>query len=233
METRKNFTAQKQSNAIINFTANGKSIDLFGKIDRIDTYGDTFRIIDYKTGKRILSHYKDLYYGQKVQLFLYAKLAGIYLCEKMKRNYECAGLFYMPVRSEFSGDKNALLEGLYDMRSSNILAMDTRIVDNEYKSKIIPISIASAKSRDTGEIVVNGNDSHALTTTKLNRLIDYSVKVSQKAVEQIADGYITPSPMEKACESCPYIAICRVNGRGILPRQMTQGVNSKTNLEVD
>lgn len=227
------FVECKQSNAKINFTANGKSIDLFGKIDRIDTYGDTFRIIDYKTGKRILSHYKDLYYGQKVQLFLYAKLAGIYLCEKMKRNYECAGLFYMPVRSEFSGDKKALLEGLYDMRSANILAMDTRIVDNEYKSKIIPISIASAKSRDTGEIVVNGNDSHALTTTKLNGLIDYSVKVSQKAVEQIADGYITPSPMEKACESCPYIALCRVNGRGILPRQMTQGVNSKTNLEVD
>ncbi len=227
------FVECKQSNAKIDFNANGKIVDLFGKIDRIDTFENTFRIIDYKTGKRTTTHFKDLYYGQKVQLFLYAKLAGIYLSEKLKLHYDCAGLFYMPVRSDFSGDKKAMLEGLYDLRSSNIMAMDRHIVDNDYKSKIIPIRVTPAKSRDTGEIVVAANDAHAITSAKLNGLIDYSVRVSQKAVEQIADGNITPSPMEKACESCPYIAICRVNGRGILPRQMTHSINAKTNLEVD
>jgi len=71
----------------------GHKIKIAGKIDRIDTFKDYYRVIDYKTGYIDLSP-KTTYYGGKVQLFAYLKaMQGL--------NKRLAGAFYLPIRNVF------------------------------------------------------------------------------------------------------------------------------------
>ncbi len=71
--------------------ANGK-VKIIGTIDRVDTYKDYFRIIDYKTGS-VSGAVKDLYLGNKLQLYLYA------LAVQGKKP---AGAHYMKLEDDFA-----------------------------------------------------------------------------------------------------------------------------------
>ena len=220
----------------VKFDANGREIKLYGLVDRVDLSKDRFRIIDYKTGKRQTTHFKDLYYGEKVQLFLYGRAMQTALTKLMGKDYRCGGVFYMPVRSEFNkGKAKPHFEGVYTDQSDNILALDKSIVDdNDFKSDIIPISVAKSASRKSGEIVLeNRQGKRGVSESKMNELLDYAVKVSQGAVSEIASGNIEPKPLVKVCESCPYCAVCRVHSRGILSRQANAKLDHNTSLGVD
>ncbi|MCQ2602372.1 MAG: PD-(D/E)XK nuclease family protein, partial [Clostridia bacterium] len=62
----------KDSDQRLSVEIDGKKIDVVGKIDRVDNYGDGFVIIDYKTYKSPDVKDEDLYTGSKLQLFVYA-----------------------------------------------------------------------------------------------------------------------------------------------------------------
>lgn len=51
----------------------GKKVELKGTIDRVDVLGDKFVIIDYKTYKSADLPLKELYCGQKIQLYVYMR----------------------------------------------------------------------------------------------------------------------------------------------------------------
>lgn len=66
-------------------------IKIVGIIDRIDTYKDYFRIIDYKTGSS-RNETKDLFVGSKLQLYLYSMAV---------KDKKLAGAHYMKLSDEY------------------------------------------------------------------------------------------------------------------------------------
>ncbi len=174
-------------------------VKLTGVIDRVDTYGDYCRIIDYKTGSYD-ADLKTLYSGQKLQLYLYAKAVN---------DKKVAGMYYFPTsnayKSESQTDKPlAVGRTLNDMEL--IIKQDGEIAQTQ-KSKVIPVSIDK-----------NGLMKGASSEDDINAFIKYATLVSENAVSQMADGVIVASPYEKSCSSCPFIALCgreEENGRVI------------------
>ena len=83
----------------VKIVADGHEILLNGKIDRIDTCGDKFVIIDYKTGKASFSN-NELFAGKKLQLLTYVQ-ACLQCLGK-----QCAGFFYMPINNDFNDDSD-------------------------------------------------------------------------------------------------------------------------------
>ena len=72
-----------------------KNINIIGKVDRVDVSGDILRVIDYKSGKAE-ANLKELYYGNKLQLFLYSCAMEKYF------NKKAVGSFYLPLRNAYS-----------------------------------------------------------------------------------------------------------------------------------
>ena len=167
-----------------------------GYIDRVDRYKNYFRIIDYKTGT-VDGLLKDLFYGRKLQLFLYGKVAG----EKLKK--ECAGLYYFDCKNKFKkkDDKTKILNGITLKDNEVVYATDFRLQDLNFRSDLIG---AEKKAKSDGFDFKYGN-----FASDLDRYFDYAVVVSEKAIEEIEDGYIEPKPLDKECDFCPYHAVCK------------------------
>ena len=172
---------------------NGKKISLKGKIDRVDEFEDKFRVVDYKTGKVSNGIFKDLYYGKKIQLFLYSKVL------EKKLGLKPAGIYYFNASTEFNEEKT-ILKGL---TSCDINLIDTRFYDKDFKKSDI---ISATRTK-------NGI-SFAQTTEKVfDSMHDYSLKISEFALSKIEEGNIKPLPDEKSCDYCKYRGICLFNNK--------------------
>ena len=51
-------------------------------------------------------------------------------------------------------------------------------------------------------------NSYLLTHEEMERLVDYAVKVSEKAVSEIKDGYVSAKPLADSCEYCAFACLC-------------------------
>lgn len=182
-------------------------IQLNGKIDRIDTYGDYFRVIDYKTGSADANKDK-LFAGLKLQLYLYALAVN---------DKKVAGLYYLPVNDTFKGadKKNQPLVVGQTLNDQEIIeSQDITIKQNE-KSDFLPVEIGK-----------DGNYKGVISQEGLDAMITYAKKISEKAASQMLDGVIVASPYEKTCESCPFGALCQVE------EQTARKVNSVSEEDI-
>ena len=167
--------------------ANGK-VKLGGKIDRIDTFGDYFRVIDYKTGK-VDDSDKGLYSGVKLQLWLYA------LSVKDKK---LAGVYYYDVEDEYKSAKNKvepILKGK-TLAEEDVIRLQDNSVYQDGCSKYLPITVKD------GEI------KGAVGEQTLSAYLKYAEKMSEKAVKHMNEGTIIASPIKGACEWCKYRSAC-------------------------
>ncbi len=186
---------------------------LKGKIDRVDFYKDYVRIIDYKTGNADAS-LDELYYGKKLQLFLYGQLAEKIFSKNL------AGSFYLPIKNSISADdktKQYKLNGFYVANNDLILAWDKRL---ETMNNTDLMSLSLNKDR---LIRVDARSTKVLNPNDFKNLLDYSLKVSKQAIQEIKSGYIATSPIKfseqsTSCDYCPYLAICRKNSCNIAMR---------------
>ena len=178
-------------------------LNFVGIVDRIDNYKNYFRIIDYKTGK-VDSLLKDLFYGKKLQLFLYAK----FVQEDLKLNL--AGVYYFDCKNKFK-KKNVpakLLDGLTLKDNEVVYATDFRFQDDNFKSDII----GGTRKKNVKEeefVVKYGN-----FTDSFEKYLDYSLKISENAIKEIEEGYIAPKPLENECEFCKFKGICKFKEEG-------------------
>ena len=201
-------------NSKLNFPIS-TDVYLRGKIDRIDLYGDYIRIIDYKTGN-VDASLKDLYYGKKLQLFLYANLAQKLFNKKL------AGTFYLPVKNSILSDESIApykLTGFYLNNNDLITAYDKNILTTR-KSNLMNMSLKTDNS-----IKVDSRSTKILTPNKFQDLLNYSKNVSNKAIGEIKSGYIAPSPIKfdeqsNSCNYCPYLAVCRKNSMNVKYRNV-------------
>ena len=165
-----------------------------GKIDRIDEAGDFFRIIDYKTGKP-KSLLKDLYYGDKLQLFLYSLVAG------QRLHKTCGGVFYFDCRFNYEESESgkAILKGLAENDDENLKQFDKNIFENG-KSVILPLAISKTKNKTfTGRVIAK---------KPLSFYQQYALKIATKALDAIKEGFTEAKPDENSCRNCIYGALC-------------------------
>lgn len=182
-------------------------IEIVGKIDRVDQFGDFFRLIDYKTGK-VETTAEDIYYGHKLQL-------AIYLSAMDELKKQPAGVLYFPIKNEFA-ESESKAESPYKMmgyllREDDVLhAMDQTVNEGKPKSTHIGMSM---KVDHTIKLT-----DYMLTRQELQGMKQYALAVSTKAVEEITDGYFKPSPYKKGenlpCTYCSFKNICGIVSDG-------------------
>ncbi len=186
----------------------GRNMPMQGKVDRIDVYDGYFRILDYKTGQ-VNPLLKDLYYGDKLQLFIYQKAVAQSL------NMPCGGVFYFDCKFDYYEEENtSLLKGLVINDDQVISNSDTRIGTIE-TSDILAVSLRKKAGKD-GSIYKGSS----ICQGSLLDLQQYASRVASQALGEITEGYIAPKPDEFACNKCQYKGICLYN--------ISNGIRKKT-----
>ncbi len=165
---------------------------LIGRADRVDEKDDYFRIIDYKTGNEgnVL---KSLFYGEKLQLFLYQKIAS----ETLKKM--SAGGYYFNARLDYADDDEdrVILKGIAPSDDKIISYLDK---DIEQTGKSTILSIAKAAQ--------GGYKGAGVTKFEFSSLSDYALNVVKEGIEEICDGYIAPKPTSSSCTYCKLRPLC-------------------------
>lgn len=167
-----------------------------GYIDRIDVKDDNFLIIDYKTYRAELE-LKNIYYGQKIQLYIYMNAV------KNSLNKQPAGIFYFPIVQGFCKDDETKYEyqGQFVDDPLVLQSIDNACVieDKTFKTKgVLPTT-------PKGEYKKNVY----LPKEQLDMIGEYALKIAAKGEEAIEKGYIKPIPMKDACEYCDYKETCK------------------------
>ena len=181
---------------------------LIGKIDRVDVCDDMLRVIDYKSGKADAS-LKELYYGNKLQLFMYSKAI------ERTRQKSVVGNFYLPLHNKYEkndGENPYSLKGFFVNDKDVVQALDTRLLPGD-KSDIVNLRV----NKD-GLAYKYGK---ALEESDYDMLKNYSYQVSKQALQEIKSGEIRPSPslVSEPCKYCPYMQICMKNSTVVRERQ--------------
>lgn len=172
----------------------GSKIQLKGTIDRIDKLDDNFLIIDYKTYKSADLELVDLYYGKKVQLYVYMRAVQDSL------NFTPCGVFYLPI---FSGlqDEDKSRYKFKGMTTDNVdllCKIDDRISTSP-NDAIAPYELSRGKLKASVH----------MKSSDMQKLGDYALAIASKGAKEIANGYIKPVPVAKSCERCDYQEICQ------------------------
>ena len=171
-------------------TLGGMSV--VGFIDRVDIYNDKFRVIDYKTGRITSSILSSLYYGTKLQLFLYGNSL------KKGLGLDFSGAFYFDAKVSYSKGEKTILKGVFDPKESVMFALDKRLEDADFKASDI---VNVTKTKD-------GYASAVISQPKLVTLEEYAIDIAERAIKQMREGNIKPCPEESSCKFCDYRGIC-------------------------
>ncbi|MCQ2555941.1 MAG: PD-(D/E)XK nuclease family protein, partial [Clostridia bacterium] len=171
--------------------------DLNGAVDRIDKTDDYMRIVDYKTGKAEAS-LKELYYGNKLQLFLYACAMENYFKSPV------VGMFYLQLHNAFqdSEDNPYVLDGFFENTEEVVHSLD-KTLQAQTSSDVVRLSL-------TKKGLANTKSTRPRTPQELQQLKQYSKNVATQAIKEIKSGFIQPKPTEVKlmCEYCPYQHVC-------------------------
>lgn len=198
----------------------GTSINIIGKIDRVDTYkkdGNTYlRVVDYKTGSKefILA---DVIHGLNMQMLLY--LSAVY--KNGTKRYESplpAGILYMPASVKnmtVSPDtsKEQALEFVADELRMNGLLIDNyevlKAMESDLTGRFIPVIM---KELDENELPVYKNKDSLVTSDELTRIFKSIDITLLEMAGNLKEGRINNIPIKGAFDACTYCAYASVCG---------------------
>lgn len=177
-----------------------ENFGLVGIVDRIDVCDDKCVIIDYKSGTSTKGNDKELYYGEKLQVFAYAEAI------KQILNLKPYGVYYFPISNKFDeNDSNRYkLKGKSVENEDFLLSMDTTLSDENRKSNIFPCSLNSASSKNKFK-----STSSMVNEAVFKDMCEYAIAMIKNAISEILEGITCVSPTENACAFCPYVSICQ------------------------
>lgn len=163
-----------------------------GKIDRIDKYENNIIVIDYKTGKTA-SDLKDIFYGKKIQLYVYLyALSGL--------GYRPVGAVYQHIDSKFTKDSESKYAYTGQIvNTPEVISMFDRDFEKTGVSRVLPIRIKNGKITTNSGIVASRT---LIDEDSLQDVINYAKGLADKADKFIKSGYIEPKPFEGVCENC-------------------------------
>lgn len=196
----------------IKINADNKTYDIKGVVDRVDSYGDYIRVIDYKSGK-IYENDENFYTGNKIQLYLYMNAF-------VNENVKPAGAYYYPIKDVYTEkEETYTMLGKTLNNDEVISATDSAFIDGN-NSNIIKVK----KNKD-GAI---SKTSQVLTEDGLDSYLKYAKEIAKTGINEISSGYINPSPYLGACSYCEYGGMCRFCDEEAGKFRKVTGVTSET-----
>lgn len=182
-------------------------VSLVGKIDRLDVCGDSFVVLDYKSGS-IHDKLYELYYGTSVQPYLYTEVV------KRQFGLKPAAVLYFKVKDEYSSDEgDRILYGQILNDPDTVLKLDKTI--NEDK----PSDITGLYVKDGG--YAPGKD--LISRDDFDNYGKYVIALTDKALGEMKGGYAARKPYESnfsVCDGCDYKELCK--GRDVAVRVRKQ-----------
>lgn len=183
-----------QNEAIL-IQAGDRTFFVRGKIDRADLLTEDGKrkimIIDYKSGGKDNPDYKNTYFGENLQLWIYL--------EALRREGYCpTGTFYLPLSGSKDGEEYPYrLKGFFD--ANEIFNFDTGIASlkgNKYVSSVLG-------STPSGKLKTS------VSAEEIGKLIDYNIALTKQALTEISEGNTQRSPWNTGmCERCIYLQLC-------------------------
>ena len=207
-------------------------ITITGKIDRIDSAGSYFRVVDYKSSSKTFS-LNDFASGTSIQLPVYIGAAKR-LLEKDSTGLLPAGGYYMQIGEGYAEtprdlQQNARLLGI-SLNDPEVLRSFSDLNENG--------SFVSIDQRMTSKGELHGTSKNKFfTQTELENLLQYTDDMIRKAAEGIYSGKTDISPVDEesgidVCRYCEYKSVCQKDEgySGSQPRQIQP--LEKSDLEV-
>lgn len=164
-----------------------------GIVDRIDVKDDDFLIVDYKTYRAKLE-LKDVYYGNKIQLYVYMKAV------KNSLDKRPVGVFYFPIVQGFNNDEDPRYEyqGQFVKEDGVLKSIDSQFeLGADRKTTVLPLTDMGKQGKNV-----------YITPEQLDAIGDYALAVATKGEEAIESGFIKPLPIKEACKYCDYQDVC-------------------------
>ena len=175
----------------------GVDVDLNGRIDRIDLSGDGkyFLIIDYKTGKTVLS-LKKIFGGLSLQLAIYLGAAEKFSAVDGREAGAMLYCLLKAVNKTGRTEADASRDAAKELKMPGLICVDG--------------DIANALD-NTGNFVDFKKD-NLVTRADFRTVIDYAEKFLLTTGERILSGCIEVKPAkfpeDDACQYCLYSALC-------------------------
>jgi ATP-dependent helicase/DNAse subunit B len=173
---------------------NGKKIELRGVIDRVDMKDGRFIVIDYKTYKSADLSLKDVYFGRRIQLYVYMKALENALGVKS------AGVFYLPVYPAYTEEGKTRFK-----YAGHALADEQTLneIDCLFGTDAAASALPDKRDRKGGlspDVFLSDGD--------FDLIGNYVGALAAKAALETERGYIKPSPSENYCSLCDFSSVC-------------------------
>ncbi len=169
------------------------SVELIGKVDRLDKWNGYVRIIDYKSGARNFK-LPDILFGQNMQMLIYLYAVA----NSDKFGGTPAGILYMPANRDKSGEKSK-------RRMNGLLAADSELInamDKENKGEFVPRFSEKSPS------------SSYIKPEDFEKVFDFIEAKIKSTAKSILNGNVAVDPIDgldgDACKYCEYKNICRI-----------------------
>ncbi len=188
---------------------------LTGKIDRVDTFKNVIRIVDYKTGSKQFD-FSDTLYGLNMQMLIYL-YAIIKNPKKILDDAKAGGILYLPA-------------GHKAMETS--LAMNGLILDDG--------EVVEAMDKDnSGRFIPehNGKNQSFIDEETFELVFGNIEKLVSNMGESIRKGDFYPKPVDglhsEACKYCDFASVCRSSEKEHIRVQKLKNFEIKNALKGD
>ena len=204
----------------LSVTADGRKYYFKGYVDRADVDGDKICVIDYKSGN-FEPQTDKIYTGEKIQLYVYLK-------HFLENGYRPAGVFYLPIRSGYYAKKSSYaMRGQMEDSVETYCRFDDRASDGARKGRYESPTVDFALTEKKGALEFADRGGNRLSEKEFRAITDYVFKISEQAISDIQKGDKEKNPIDKACDRCPYRALCG----DVESRKKPAGVNKTTFYE--
>ncbi|MDE7208708.1 MAG: PD-(D/E)XK nuclease family protein, partial [Clostridia bacterium] len=176
-----------------------RNLSFEGVIDRIDTCQDKAIIVDYKSKSDIQFAPSNIFYGDRIQLFVYLNAL------RASGNITPQGVFYLLMNNRFVKKEDEAKRFIFHgfVNKDDVFDLDKGFAQNaDFKSGVYPIK---SKTNKDGEVIYSSQAKlgHVMSSKSFDDACDYVMKLTSKAAKEIEDGYIAKSPLNIKGEEQP------------------------------
>ncbi|MBB5325064.1 ATP-dependent helicase/nuclease subunit B [Anoxybacillus tepidamans] len=202
--------------------ADGTTLELVGRIDRIDqaksSKGILLRIIDYKSSNKKLD-FTEIYYGLALQMLAYLDVVIEYAERLVGANALPAGVLYFHIHNPMIKSKNVLLkEEEAEQKIFESFKMNGLLLDDDEAIRLMDQTLDAGKGSAIVPVKINKDGSVSKTSAVVSEkdfaLLRRHVRtIFQQVGTQMVDGVVDIAPYkrknETACQYCEFRNVCQ------------------------